>query len=86
MEYSIVEAYSFLTVSAGVISLASNSMADKNAYTATLKAKLTNYPDITAATVEFSVTLVDPCLTSTLALLTILNPTTITSCIGTAET
>ncbi len=43
-------------------------MANKGTYTATLKAKLTNYSGITPATIAFSVTLVDPCLTTTLVL------------------
>jgi hypothetical protein len=43
IDYSIVEAYTFLTVTAGSISLVSNSMADIRSYTATLQAKLTNY-------------------------------------------
>jgi hypothetical protein len=46
IEYSIVEQYSFLTVTAGNISLASNSMANINTYTTTLKAKLTNFSGV----------------------------------------
>ena len=54
IEYSIAEAYSFLTVTSGTISLASNSMADikpVNFYTPTLQAKLKNYSEVTAASV-----------------------------------
>jgi hypothetical protein len=86
MQYSIVEAYSFLTVTTGSISLASNSIADVNSYTANLQAKLTNYSGVSAAIVAFSVTLINPCLTTTLALPTTLLNKTITSYNGTAVT
>ena len=86
IDYSILEPYSFLTVTAGNISLASNSMDDINLYRATLQAKLRNYPGVSAATVEFDVTLIDPCLTTTLGLPTNLIEKTITSYSGTAVT
>ena len=82
IEYSIVEAYSFVQVAAGSISLGSNSMANIGAHTATLQAKLTNYPGVAAAQVSFSTTLVDPCLTTILALPTTLVIQTITSLSG----
>ena len=46
IDYSILEPYSFLTVTAGNISLASNSMDDINLYRATLQAKLRDYPGV----------------------------------------
>ena len=61
-------------------------MADINTYTATLRAKLTNYSGVTAAIVAFSVTLINPCLTTTLSLPTTLVNKTITSFSGTAIT
>ena len=84
IEYSIVEAYSFLPVTAGTINLQSNLMTDIGTYTATLKAKLTNYAGVTPAQVAFSVTLINPCLTTTLALPTVLVATSITSLSGSA--
>jgi hypothetical protein len=53
IEYSVVQFYSFLTVSAGTITLGSNSMADIGVYTATLQAKLTNFPAVLPALVAF---------------------------------
>ena len=62
-------------------------MAEVGLYTpTTLKAKLTNYSGVSAATVEFSITLINPCLTTTLALPTTLIAKTITSFSGTAVT
>ena len=61
-------------------------MADINTYTATLRAKLTNYSGVTAAIVAFSVTLINPCLTTTLALPTTFIAKTITSLSGITET
>ena len=75
-----------MTVTAGNISLASNSIADANMYTPTLQAKLTNYSGVSATTVAFSVTLINPCLTTTLALPTTLIAKTITSLSGITET
>ena len=46
IQYSIVEAHLFLTVTEGIISLASNSMDDIDFYTATLQAKLRNYSEV----------------------------------------
>ena len=83
-EYSIVEAYSFLPVIAGTINLQSNLMTDIGTYTATLKAKLTNYAVVTPAQVALSVSLVNPCLTTILALPTVLVATSITSLSGSA--
>jgi hypothetical protein len=60
-EYSIVEAYSFIIVTAGNISLQSNLMTDIGTYTATLEVKLTNYSGVTPKTIEFSVELLHPC-------------------------
>ena len=57
-------------------------MTEIGTYTATLKAKLTNYTGVTPAQVSFSVTLVNPCLTTTLALPTVLVATSITSFSG----
>ena len=57
-------------------------MTDIGTYTATLKAKLTNYAGVTPAQVSFSVTLVNPCLTTTLALPTIFVATSIISFSG----
>jgi len=48
-------------------------------YTATLSATLVNYPAVPPALLTFSVTLVDPCLTTALALPTILVTFTITA-------
>ena len=73
-------------MTAGNISLASNSMANIGFYTPKLRAKLTNYPSVIAASVEFSATLINPCLTTTLALPTTLKDKTITSFSGTAVT
>ena len=61
-------------------------MADINTYTATLRAKLTNYSGVTAAIVAFSVTLINPCLTTTLSLPTTLVNKTITSFSGLTTT
>ena len=61
-------------------------MTDIGTYTATLKAKLTNYAGVTPAQVSFSVTLVNPCLTTTLALPTTLVATSITSLSGLTST
>ena len=47
-------------------------MTDKGTHTATLQAKLTNYAGVAPKQVAFSVTLVNPCLTTTLALPTTL--------------
>ena len=73
-------------MTAGNISLASNSMADILGYTAKLRAKLTNYSGVAAATVAFSVTLINPCLTTNLALPTTLIAKTIILLSGTAVT
>jgi hypothetical protein len=61
-------------------------MAHINIYTATLRAKLTNYSEVEAAEVAFSVTLINPCLTTTLALPTTLVNKTIVLYSGTAVT
>ena len=82
IEYSIAEGYSFMQVTAGTISLGSNSMADVGTHTATLKAKLTNYPAVAPALVSFSTTLIDPCLSTTITLPTTLVAETITSLSG----
>ncbi len=84
IQYSIAEAYSFLTVTSGNISLSSNSMTDINTYRPNLNAKLTNYPGVAAASIEFFVTLINPCLTTILSLPTTFLDKTITSCIGMA--
>ena len=85
-QYDIIEAYSFITVTAGNISLASNSMADIGVYTPRLRAKLTNYPSVTASNVAFSATLINPCLTTSLALPTTLMNETITAFSGLTTT
>ena len=61
-------------------------MTDIGTYTATLKAKLTNYTEVTPKTITFSVTLADPCLTTILALPTTLVATSITSLSGLTST
>ena len=61
-------------------------MPDVGFYTVKLRAKLTSYPSITAATVEFSVTLTNPCLTTSLALPTTLVNKTITAFSGLTTT
>ena len=67
--YSITS-YTFLTInqSTRVLALGSSNMAHIGSYTVTLSATLTNYPTTPAATKTFTVTLVDPCLTTTLSL------------------
>ena len=57
-------------------------MTEIGTYTATLEAKLTNYAGVTPAQVALEVTLVNPCLTTTLALPTVLVATSITSLSG----
>ena len=85
-EYSIVEAYSFVSISTasnpGTISVQSNLMADINTYTATFQVKLTNYPEVAPVQVAFQIQLVDPCLTTVLALPTTLTAASIVSMSG----
>jgi len=59
--------------------LQTNDMTKIGVYTATFKATLTNYPTVPAATLSFTVTLVDPCLTTVLALPTTLLTFTISA-------
>ena len=88
-EYSIVEGYSFVSISTaanpGTISVQSNSMANINTYTATLKVKLKNYPGVAPIQVAFQIQLVDPCLTTVLSLPTTLTAATIVSMSGTGN-
>jgi len=59
IEYSIVEAHSFVSVtsttSAGTISVQSSLLSNIGTYTATLEAKLTNYPEVAPAQVPFTI-------------------------------
>ena len=61
-------------------------MTDIGTYTATLQAKLTNYVGVAPVTITFSVALVNPCLTTTLVMPTVLVATTITSKSGITST
>jgi hypothetical protein len=78
----------FLTVngSTGVITLSSTNMAQIGTYSATLTAKLASYTAVVGATKSFSVTLVDPCLTTTLTLPTTIAAFSITAFSGVATT
>lgn len=59
IEYSIVEAYSFVSVTItsnpGTISVQSSLLSDVGTYTATLEAKLTNYPAVAPVQITFSI-------------------------------
>lgn len=79
MTYSIAEGYSFVTLDVSIlqITLQSTNMAHIGTQTATLQASLTNYPGIAPTKIQFSVTLVDPCLTTVLTLATTLSTFTI---------
>ena len=57
-------------------------MTDIGVYSATLQVKLTNFPAVTPVEVPFAITLLDPCLTTTLTLPTSLTPVTITALDG----
>jgi hypothetical protein len=71
-----------LTVTTGTITLGSSDMTKIGFYKANLRAKLSNYLLVTEAIVEFSVTLINPCLTTSLALPINLQPETITAFSG----
>ena len=89
IEYTIVEAYSFVSIASaadpGTISVQSSLLSDANTYTATFQAKLTNYPLVAPVEITFTITLVDPCLTTSLSLSTTLTAVTITSLSGTGN-
>jgi len=68
--YTILEGYSFTLVDSALATLTvvTNIMADIGVYTATMEAKLTNYPAAAPVLVSFSITIVDPCLTTVVTL------------------
>jgi hypothetical protein len=67
--YSNTDAYSWMTVDpvALTVSVQTTNLALANTYTATLKASLVSYPTVFTS-VTFSVTLVDPCVSTTMSL------------------
>ena len=79
--YTITEAHPFISIDplTNTITVLSTNMLHIGIYTATLSASLANYPLVTAAQIAFSVTLVDPCLTTVLTLPTTLLTFTITA-------
>ena len=85
----MAEGYTFVSVTSlsnpGTISIQTSMLADAGVYTATLDAKLTSYPAVTHAQVIFTITVIDPCLTTTLTLPTVLAPVTITAMSGTGS-
>jgi hypothetical protein len=84
--YSIVEGYSFVSLSSlsnpGTISIQTNKLSDAGVYTATFDALLTTYPTVAHAEIVFTITIIDPCLTTMLALPTALAPVTIVAMSG----
>ena len=72
--YIIIQGYSFLTINSStlMLNLSSSNMSDIGTYSATLSASLTNYPSVPTVMLNFSVMLVDPCLTTVLNLPTVL--------------
>jgi hypothetical protein len=68
--YTNTEAYPWLTIdqATATITVLSANMADIGPHTATLRASLTNYPSAPPVSVTFTVTMVDPCLTTVLSL------------------
>ena len=89
IEYSIVEAYTFATITytseTGTISIASDKMSDIGVKMATFQAKLTNYPNVAPVQVTFTINLIDPCLSTVLTLPTTLTDVTIGSMSGVQE-
>ena len=80
IEYSILQGFSFATVNAsGTISVQTSLITDTGVHSATFNAKLTNYPAVANVQVGFTITITNPCLTTTLTLPTALVAATITS-------
>jgi len=71
-----VEAYPFVTIDSvgGVVSVQTNDMTKVGFHTVTFRASLANYLAVPPAQLTIGITLVDPCLTTVLAL-----PTTLVS-------
>jgi hypothetical protein len=71
--YTNTEAYPWLTIdqATATITVLSTNMADIGPHTVTLRASLTNYPSAPPVSVTFTVTMVDPCLTTVLSLPTL---------------
>jgi hypothetical protein len=68
--FALSGTYPYLTInsSTGLLTLSSNSLADVGPHTVTLLVTLTSYPTITAASVTFTVTLNDPCPTTSISM------------------
>ena len=66
----------------GTISIQTNQLSNAGVYTATFDTLLTDYPAVAHAQVVFTITIVDPCLTTVLALPTVLSPVTIVAMSG----
>ena len=90
IEYSITEMYSFVTLNSSTnpatISVQSNLIPDTGVYSATLHAKLLNYPSVTPVDIGFSITMINPCLTTTLNLPTAISAVTISALSGVGST
>lgn len=86
IKLTIVEAYSFATVtsgtSSGTISVQTNDFGLINSYTVTIEAELENYPTIAHVQVAFTLNIVHPCSITTLTLPTTLQAVSITSLSG----
>jgi len=72
--YTITQAYPFLTINqtTRVLTLQTNDMTKIGSHPVTLSASLTSYPAVAAVTKTFTATFVDPCLTTTLTLPTVM--------------
>ena len=88
--YAIPEAYSFATITTsatqGTITVSTSSKLDCGAHQATLEVSLQNYPLVVHAKIQFTITITDPCLTTTLTLPTTLQAVSITSMTGVGNT
>jgi hypothetical protein len=73
-------------VNPGVISVQTNSLANVGTFSATLDVKLTNYSSVTHFKASIAITIIDPCLTTTLSLPTLLLPVQIASLSGVQDT
>lgn len=69
----------------GVISVHTNSLSDVNTHNARLKVKLTNYAAVAAVEIAFTITITNPCFSTSLTLPTTLTAVTITSKSGTGN-
>ena len=85
IEYSITQAYSFATIvisTSGTITVQTSQISDVGVHSATFDAKLTNYPAVAHVQIGFTITISNPCLSTTLTLPTTLTAVTITSLSG----